>query len=190
MAWAEAWDRSQVKPENEVRSKLESGMYETRHSWSCSTVQRHRGGRQPEEPWLKAALELGENWHWAWLLATISLLSAHWPWTTCSTPGMEGNALQAPTLWTSQNPFVFTCWNLNLIILYWCISIKSETDFTWCFLEDYVKAIPIALNWRLSHCTKRCNSRKSSLGHHELLSWHTWILKCNIPQQETRNEIC
>lgn len=37
-AWAAAWDRSQVKPESEVRLGLEPGRYETGHSQSCNTA--------------------------------------------------------------------------------------------------------------------------------------------------------
>lgn len=108
-----------------------------REEWDQAQLElHHKGESQPEEPWLKAALELNRG------EMTLSLtLSVHWPWTTCSTPGVEGNALQAPMLWISQNPFVFTCQNLSLII--WCISNKSETDFTGGFL-DYMKAIPYA----------------------------------------------
>lgn len=127
--WAEAWERSRVKPESEVRLGLESGRNDSRHSWSCN-ITKVMPLSQPEESWLKAALELNTG-----DLALNLILSSY------------SSGLNLLNSWEGGR--CTPCFGLAKTCLFphvktWCISIKSETGFTRGFLEDYVKSIPYA----------------------------------------------
>lgn len=184
-AWAEAWwDRSRSSQKVKSGQGWNQGGMRTGTAGAI-TSQRWCIWAKPEEPWLKAALELNRGE----LALSLSLSS-------CSS-GVSILALN--NLLNSRDGERCTpCFGLAKTHLFSHVKTWISLSCTSVF-QSRMKLILHEASWkimwrlfhmpRLSHYTKRCNSTKISLGHHELFCWHTWILKCNIPQQKTRNEI-